>query len=161
MNSPSAVLITVIRSDEPRSMNRPQTKYAMTALAAWRAVMNPTKLFGALKWSTSRIGYSAAFMRLPKPKIVSDSRRRRYRWSRQTSRAIREGWCRTGGMAGASWRMRAKAMAPGNDSTVATANTIVAGVVSMNRPARVALAIDAIEAPTRTLPIAEPRSLSG
>ena len=43
----------------------------------------------------------------------------------------------------------------------ATANTNVAGNASMKMPARVALAMLAIEAPTRTLPMADARSLSG
>jgi len=52
-------------------------------------------------------------------------------------------------------------MAPGSERSVAAANTIVAGTLSMNRPARVALAMLAIDAPIRTLPMADPRSLSG
>jgi len=74
---------------------------------------------------------------------------------------MRDGRCRTVGIAGGSCRMRPNAIAPGSEIAVATANTIVAGTASMNMPANVALAMLAMDEPMRTLPMAEPRSLSG
>ena len=67
----------VCRSDDPRSMSRPTTTYAMTMVADCVAKRIPTNEFDASKWSTSMIGNTAKFMRLPQPKMRNDSINRR------------------------------------------------------------------------------------
>src|SRR6266550_1219183 len=76
--SVTTVITRVNRIEEPRSIMRPQMMYATTIVPDDTAVIAPMNEFDALKWSTSRIGYTATFIRLPMPKTVNDRRRRRY-----------------------------------------------------------------------------------
>jgi hypothetical protein len=78
MSSVTTVLTSVRRIDDPRSIIRPQIRYAMIIVAEDTAVIAPTNELEALKWSTRRIGYTARFMRFPMPNTVNDRRRRRY-----------------------------------------------------------------------------------
>ena len=67
----------VRRMEDPRSMTRPQTRYAMIDVAEVTTVIAPMNEFDAWKWSTSRSGYIATFIRLPTPKTVAASSSRR------------------------------------------------------------------------------------